>query len=79
MVRAMKHPDYPGVSSMVTRHGKTRWRLRRSGKPDVMLPGEPHTADFDKAYQDAVLGIKALVFRCLAAPALRVSRLPTAS
>lgn len=52
----MRHPDYPGVSSMVTRHGKTRWRLRRSGHKDVMLPGDPHTREFDEAYQRAILG-----------------------
>lgn len=52
----MKHPDYPGVSSMEDRHGKTRWRLRRSGHKDVMLPGEPHTQDFDDAFQRAILG-----------------------
>ncbi|WP_287374941.1 tyrosine-type recombinase/integrase [Mesorhizobium sp.] len=52
----MKHPDYPGVSDMTTRHGKIRWRLRRSGKKDVMLPGEPHTAEFDEAYNNAILG-----------------------
>lgn len=52
----MKHPDYPGVSSMQDRHGKTRWRLRRSGHKDVMLPGEPHTHDFDDAFQRAIMG-----------------------
>lgn len=56
MFPAMRHPDYPGVSDMTTRHGKQRWRLRRSGKKDVMLPGEPHTAEFDEAYQNATLG-----------------------
>lgn len=56
MVRAMKHPDYPGVSSMETRHGKTLWRYRKSGRKDVMLPGEPHTPEFEAAYQRAILG-----------------------
>lgn len=56
MFPAMRHPDYPGVSDMTTRHGKIRWRLRRSGKKDVMLPGVPHTAEFDEAYQNAILG-----------------------
>lgn len=59
----MKHPDYPGVSSMVDRHGKTRWRLRRGGHKDVMLPGEPHTPDFDEAYQAAIMGRPAPVIR----------------
>lgn len=57
----MKHPDYPNVSSMTDRHGKIRWRFRRSGHKDVMLPNEPHTPEFDQAYQRAVLGIKAEV------------------
>lgn len=61
MVRAMRHPDYPGVSSMQDRHGKTRWRLRRSGHKDVMLPGEPHSEEFDRAYQMATLGLSAQV------------------
>jgi integrase len=51
-----KHPDYPGVSSMTDRHGKERWRFRRSGHKDVMLPGEPHSPEFDGAYQAAVEG-----------------------
>lgn len=59
----MKHPDYPGVSSMVTRHGKTRWRYRRNGRKDVMLPGEPHTPEFDEAYQRVILGQSAPVIR----------------
>lgn len=46
---------------MLTRHGKTRWRLRRSGHKDVMLPGEPHTDEFDQAYQAAALGLRAVI------------------
>lgn len=61
MVSAMKHPDYPGVSSMLTRHGKTRWRLRRNGQKDVMLPGEPHSPAFDDAYHRAIAGRSAPV------------------
>lgn len=57
----MKHPDYPGVSSMVTRHGKIRWRYRKSGQKDVMLPGEPHAEEFDEAYQRAILGQSAAI------------------
>lgn len=57
----MKHPDYPGVSSMTDRHGKTRWRLRRSGHKDVMLPRDPHSQEFDEEYQRAILGQSAKV------------------
>jgi integrase len=56
MFAAMRHPDYPGVSDMVDRHGKVRWRLRRSGHKDVMLPGEPGTLEFDRAYGNAIAG-----------------------
>jgi integrase len=56
MFAAMRHPDYPGVSDMVDRHGKVRWRLRRSGKKDVMLPGDPGAAEFDRAYENAIAG-----------------------
>lgn len=56
MVGPMKHPDYPGVSDMTDRHGKTRWRLRRAGRKDVMLPGEPHSEEFDRRYQEAIYG-----------------------
>lgn len=59
----MKHPDYPNVSSMQDRHGKTRWRLRRSGHKDVMLPGEPHSPEFDRVYQAAILGQSAAIVR----------------
>jgi integrase len=57
----MKHPDYPGVSSMTDRHGKTRWRLRRVGHKDVMLPGEPHSDAFDRKYQAAIVGHEAAI------------------
>ncbi|TIX14614.1 MAG: site-specific integrase [Mesorhizobium sp.] len=46
---------------MVDRHGKVRWRLRRSGKKDVMLPGEPGTAEFDRAYENVISGRPAVV------------------
>jgi site-specific recombinase XerC len=52
----MKHPDYPGVSSYEDRHGKTRWRFRKSGLQPVNLPGEPHSPDFDAAYEKAIYG-----------------------
>jgi hypothetical protein len=51
----VKHPDYPGVSSMTDRHGKVRWRVRKAGKA-IYLPGEPHTPKFDGIYQAAVRG-----------------------
>lgn len=47
------HPDYPRVSSKVDRHGVTRWRYMDGKRP--MLPGEPHSAEFDAAY-DVLIG-----------------------
>jgi integrase len=51
-----KHPDYPGVSPMTDRHGKVRWRFRRNGHKDIMLAGEPHSPEFDSAYEAAIEG-----------------------
>lgn len=59
----MKHPDYPGVSSMETRHGKIRWRYRKSGQKDVMLPGDPGSEAFDVAYQRVIVGQPATVIQ----------------
>jgi len=41
-----KHPDYPGVSSYQDRHGKTRWRFRKTGLKPALLPGEPGSKPF---------------------------------
>lgn len=46
---------YPNVSAWRDRHGRTRWRFRRSGKT-VYLPGQPFTEEFDRAYQAAIGG-----------------------
>ncbi len=51
----MKHPDYPGVSFKTDRHGKIRWRFRK-GDIDRQLPGDPHSRDFDAAYQALIEG-----------------------
>ena len=45
----MKHPNYPGVTSMTDRHGKTRYTFRK-----LTLPGEPHTLEFDTTYLAAI-------------------------
>jgi integrase len=55
MAKASEHPDYPSVYPYSDRHGKTRWRFRRSGT-DKSLPGEPHSPAFDAAYNAIVLG-----------------------
>lgn len=51
-----QHPDYPNVHSMVDRHGKTRWRFRHKGMKDVMMQGEPHSAEFDAHYLSIIEG-----------------------
>ena len=44
----MKHPDYPRISSKVVR-GKIFWRFMNGSRP--LLPGQPHTSEFDAAYK----------------------------
>lgn len=51
-----KLPDYPGVSSFVDRHGKTRWRYRGKDGSSKPLSGEPHTKPFDDAYRALIEG-----------------------
>ncbi len=52
----MKHPDYPGVSSYTDNRGTTRYKFRRRGLRSATIPGQPHTPQFDTAYQAAVEG-----------------------
>lgn len=58
---AMNEPlnAYPNVSAWRDRHGRTRWRFRRSGKT-IYLPGEPFTEEFYRAYQAAIAGLPIL-------------------
>jgi integrase len=51
----MKHPDYPHVS-LKLHNGRERWRFRKSGHREFLLPGEPHSPEFDHAYEAAVYG-----------------------
>lgn len=46
----------PGVSLLVDRHGKVRWRFRRKGRADVYLSGPYGSAEFRTAYEAAVAG-----------------------
>jgi site-specific recombinase XerD len=62
--------QYPHAGSYLDRHGKRRWRFRRSGKT-IQLPGSPGRPEFEAAYTAAIEGrpvIKA-----------EVRRLPTAA
>lgn len=47
-----KNP-FPGVTRVVDRHGKVRWRFRRMGRADVYLPGPYASAEFRAAYEAA--------------------------
>jgi integrase len=50
--------DLPQFVSWYTdRHGKRRYRFRRPGEPSRALPGEPGSATFLKAYNDALAGV----------------------
>jgi integrase len=62
--------QYPHAGSYFDRHGKRRWRFRRSGKT-IQLPGSPGQPEFEAAYTAAIEGrpvVKA-----------EVRRLPTAA
>ena len=52
-----KNP-FPGVTRVVDRHNKVRWRFRRKGRADVYLPGPYASAEFRAAYEAAVEGSK---------------------
>jgi integrase len=45
----------PYLSSFKDRHGRTRWRYRRSGKT-ISIPGQPGEPDFEESYQAALEG-----------------------
>lgn len=46
---------YPNAGRYKDRHGRERWRFRRSGKT-IPLPGLPGDPEFEEAYQAAVEG-----------------------
>lgn len=49
---------FPGVSRLIDRHGRTRWRFRRGGV-DTYLPGPYGSAEFRAAYEAALEGARA--------------------
>jgi hypothetical protein len=53
MKRRARNP-FPGVSRVVDRHGKTRWRFRMKGRAPCYLAGEYGSAEFRAAYEAAV-------------------------
>lgn len=61
----MKKPrnPFPGVTRVVDRHGKVRWRFRRKGRADVYLPSAYGSVEFRTAYETAVAGAELPVTR----------------
>lgn len=57
---------FPGVTRVVDRHGKLRWRFRRKGRADLYLPGAYGSAEFRTAYETALEGVKVPVARTTA-------------
>lgn len=55
----MKRKDnpFPGVSRLIDRHGKLRWRFRRLHKADTYLPGAYGSIEFRQAYESALRGL----------------------
>jgi integrase len=45
--------SYPGLTRVVDRHGKVRWRFRMKGRPSCYIPGEYGSKGFDVAYERA--------------------------
>ncbi len=57
---------FPGVTRVVDRHGKVRWRFRPKGRADLYLPGAYGSAEFRAAYEAALEGVKVPVARTIA-------------
>ncbi|MBZ9763305.1 hypothetical protein LB553_20810 [Mesorhizobium sp. CA8] len=55
MARPFKDARYPGVSSRI-KNGKTVYRYRAKGMPEIRLPGNPGDAEFEAEYQKATQG-----------------------
>lgn len=56
MGRGLKVIGFPNVSMFRDRHGKARYRLRRTGFATVYLPGVPGSPEFAEAYAGAISG-----------------------
>lgn len=51
-----RRKSYPGLTKVVDRHGKTRWRFRMKGRASCYIPGEFGSKEFDIAYEKACKG-----------------------
>lgn len=52
---------FPHVTVMRDRHGKPRYRYRRTGQKTVYLPGKPGDPEFAAAYADACAGVTSTI------------------
>jgi integrase len=62
MARPFKNATYPGVSFRL-KNGKTVYRYRAKGMPEIRLPGRPGDPEFEAAYETATQGqsLKAII------------------
>jgi integrase len=51
-MRVIKRIKY--INQYRDRYGRQRYYLRRPGKPQIALPGEPGSSEFERAYNNAV-------------------------
>lgn len=49
---------FPGANPWRDRHGRIRWRLRKTGYPTIYLPGLPGSPEFAEAYEAALSGAR---------------------
>lgn len=56
MGRGLRVIGFPHVSAFRDRHGKLRYRFRKTGAKTVYLPGVPGSPEFAAAYSDAIAG-----------------------
>ena len=54
-MRRARNP-FPGVTRIVDRHGKVRWRFRMKGAASCYIPGEYGSVEFRAAYENALQG-----------------------
>lgn len=52
----MKKRRYPNVTSFTDRHGKVRWRYRKTGQRDYYFRNPPDTPGFDKELEECKAG-----------------------
>lgn len=57
----MPRNPFPGVSKLIDRHGKLRWRFRARHSKTIYLPGEYGSAEFIAAYEAAARGTRQAV------------------